>query len=98
MPVGVLPVTRVDSSKDAITPEWEKEAGHGSPFMEQGVYYGPTKVYDPELAHGMPVCVQVVGKRWEDEKVIEMMKVVDTALGERGFGPGAWDKYQAPSA
>ena len=28
-----------------------------------------------------------LGTKWEDEKVIEMMKVVDDALGERGFGP-----------
>jgi len=25
---------------------------------------------------------------WEGERVVEMMKVVDAALGERGFGPG----------
>lgn len=38
--------------------------------------------------------VQVVGKKWEEEKVIEMMKVVDQALGPRGFGPGSWSKQR----
>ena len=46
-------------------------------------------MYDAEAMKGLPVSVQIVGKKWEEEKVIEMMKVVDAALGERGFGPGA---------
>ncbi|KAF9644483.1 hypothetical protein BDM02DRAFT_3121832 [Thelephora ganbajun] len=29
--------------------------------------------------------MQLVGERWEGEKVVEMMRVVDAALGERGF-------------
>lgn len=29
---------------------------------------------------------------FEEEKVIEMMKVVDNALGPRGFGPGEYAK------
>lgn len=44
--------------------------------------------------HGIPVGVQIVGKPWEDEKVIEMMKVVDEALGKRDFGPGTWGAQQ----
>jgi hypothetical protein len=31
---------------------------------------------------------QLVGRTWEDEKVLAMMGVLDDALGERGFGPG----------
>jgi hypothetical protein len=30
---------------------------------------------------------QVVGRKWEDEKVLAMMAVIDDVLGERGFGP-----------
>ena len=53
---------------------------------------GAPKAYDPELMAGLPVGVQIVGRLYEDEKVLEMMKVVDEALGdakERGFGPGS---------
>lgn len=32
----------------------------------------------------------MVGRNWEDEKVIAVMKIVDEALGPRGFGPGSW--------
>lgn len=41
----------------------------------------------------MPVGIQLVGKKWEDEKVLAMMHVVEEALGkDRGFGPGSWDE------
>jgi Asp-tRNA(Asn)/Glu-tRNA(Gln) amidotransferase A subunit family amidase len=38
---------------------------------------------------GLPVGVQLVGNKWEDEKVIAMMRVLDDALGARGFGAGS---------
>ena len=38
--------------------------------------------------------VQIVGRNWEDEKVIAIMHVVDKALGPRGFGPRAWEDFQ----
>jgi amidase len=93
MPVGCLPVTRVDAEKDMITEDWTKEGGHGSRILEAGIYYGKKPLYDPADMQGMPVNIQVVGKKWEEEKVLAMMNVVDQALGERGFGPGCWDTY-----
>lgn len=39
----------------------------------------------------MCVGIQIVGRRWEDEKVIATMRAIDQALGPRGFGPGSWD-------
>ena len=41
---------------------------------------------------GLPVGIQLVGGWGEEEKVIEGMKVVDQALGKRGFGPGEFTK------
>lgn len=57
---------------------------------------GTPKAYDPELMAGLPVGVQIVGRLYEDEKVLEMMRIVDEALGpakERGFGPGSSVKW-----
>ncbi|PCH34896.1 amidase [Wolfiporia cocos MD-104 SS10] len=91
-PAGVLPVTRVEAEHDAITPEWSDFTvgeGHGSILLEQYLY-SKNGYYDPVKMDGLPVGVQVVGRRWEDEKVIAMMKLVDNALGPRGFGPGSW--------
>lgn len=91
-PVGILPVSRVDAKKDQLTEEWWKESGHGSKMLETGLFKGKRALYNPEETEGMPIAIQVVGQRWEDEKVVAMMKIVDEALGvNRGFGPGAWN-------
>lgn len=87
-PVGVIPVTRVDASKDQITDAWIQGPGHGSKLIERELFEGKTPVYDPKKMDNIPVGIQVVGKKWEEEKVIAMMKVIDDALGARGFGPG----------
>lgn len=89
-PVGTIPVTRVDAEKDALTPEWTSGPFYGSPIIEKRIYRNKNHWYDPQTLHSMPVGIQIVGKRWEDEKVLAMMKVVDAALGPRSFGPGAW--------
>jgi hypothetical protein len=94
-PVGHIPVTRVDPKLDALTEEWTVRGegkGQGSSQVEARLY-GNRGLYDAEAMAGLPVGVQISGKSWEEEKVIEMMKVVDRALGERGFGPGAYHKW-----
>lgn len=99
-PVGAIPVTRV-TTEDVITDEWKSKSDipksegdrvTGSWILNEGVYGGNGKVgvYDPVKMEGLPVGVQVVGRHWEDEKVLAIMHVVDQALGPRGFGPGAW--------
>lgn len=93
LPVGVLPITRVDPAKDQVTEEWTEGPGHGSRLLEYGIYKAKTPIYNPESTKGMPVSIQVVGKKWEEEKVLAMMHVVEGALGnDRGFGPGSWDE------
>lgn len=92
-PVGIVPVTRVDKTEDAISEAWTDPAiggPKGSPIIYATMYEGAKAAYDPVAMSGIPVGVQVVGRPWEDEKVVEMMKVVDGALGKRDFGPGAW--------
>lgn len=49
--------------------------------MAQGAY----KLYDPEAMHGLPVGVQVVGRRLEEEKVLAVMKRLEDALGEEKY-------------
>jgi len=98
VPVGCLPVTRVDPTKDQLTSEWKTGPGLGSPLLENGIYRGKKPLYNPEAMEGMPVNIQLVGKKWEEEKVLAIMDVVDKALGkDRGFGPGAWDAHMQDS-
>lgn len=53
---------------------------------------GAYSVYDAEAMHGLPVGVQVIGLRFEEERVLQAMKVVEHALEECGrkFTPKAF--------
>ncbi|KAL4068640.1 amidase signature domain-containing protein [Scleroderma yunnanense] len=96
-PVATIPVTRVDSSLDRLPPDFKLGETGGSTLFEKYMYQnGERTVYKPQEMAGMPVGVQIVGRRWDDEKVLAMMRVVDEALGPRGFGPGSWDLQDKP--
>lgn len=89
-PIGIVPVTHVDKAKDQLDKAWEGSGDKGSPMLYNRLYEGKKPYYDAAAMHGIPVGIQIVGRHWEDEKVIKMMRVVDDALGVRGFGPGTW--------
>ena len=71
---GVLPVTHVDRDLDKLG--GFKAKNH----VEAGTY----EMYNAGLMHGLPVGVQVVGRRLEEEKVLAGMKVIEHALGKQG--------------
>ncbi|GBE87634.1 Acetamidase [Sparassis crispa] len=73
---GVLPVTHVDRARDALSSFKPRNA------IEAGSY----QMYDADRMHGLPVGVQVVGKRLEEEKVLEGMKIIEKLL--KGDGKG----------
>jgi len=89
-------VTRVDPKLDVLPEDWLATTRSNTPSPKEfdRLLYGKRWGYDADAMEGLPVGIQLVGKRWEDEKVVEMMKVVDAALGERGFGPGGWEKWK----
>ncbi|AEO70141.1 6911e4db-d68f-4d7b-89cd-83fff4721740 [Thermothielavioides terrestris] len=76
---GVLPITRVDKTLDRLPASFNVKKLNG---VARGAY----KHYDAERMHGLPVGVQVVGRRLEEEKVLAVMKRLEDALGD--------DKYQ----
>lgn len=45
--------------------------------------------------HGLPVGVQVVGQRLEEEKVMEGMKILEKLLRESGIGYKLLDGVKA---
>lgn len=77
--VGVVPVTKVDREKDALPIDFLKES-EGSWILEKRVYKGSDPAYNAEKMHGLPVGIQLVGRPWEEEKVLAMMKVVDDVV------------------
>lgn len=41
-------------------------------------------MYDADIMHGLPIGVQVVGQRLQEEKVLEGMKIVKNLLSIEG--------------
>lgn len=74
----MLPVTHVDKSKDQLPAGFNIKKLNG---VAQGAY----KLYNADDMHGLPVGVQIVGRRLEEEKVLALMKRVEDALGEDKF-------------
>lgn len=75
---GVLPVTRV-RKEDAVPADWlSAEPGEArSSILEKRVYGGDDPAYDASKMEGLPVGVQVVGRQWDEEGVLECMKLIE---------------------
>ncbi|KAG8216593.1 amidase signature domain-containing protein [Butyriboletus roseoflavus] len=78
---GVLPVTYVNRESDALPEDFQQS----QEYKRMGVLAkGAYTVYDAAAMHGLPVGVQVIGRRFEEERVLQAMKVVEHALEECG--------------
>jgi amidase len=67
-------VTFADKNLDGIRTSW-------TPLNEQDRLI--QEDYDPEFYDGTPVALQCVGRRLEDEKVLEMVEIITNALKSR---------------
>lgn len=74
---GVLPVTKVDRVLDRLPHSF-------SLAKLNGVARGAYMHYNAEAMHGLPVGVQIVGQRLEEEKVLAVMERVEEALERNG--------------
>ncbi|KAG6910713.1 hypothetical protein DXG01_008243 [Tephrocybe rancida] len=72
---GVLPVTFVDKELDRLPPNFVAS----SPLSSLAY-----SAYDVDDMHGLPLGVQIVGRRLEEERVLEAMKIVQGSLKEQG--------------
>ncbi|KAM3508680.1 hypothetical protein MY10362_001044 [Beauveria mimosiformis] len=75
---GVIPVTHVDKKKDQLPNGFNVRSLNG---VARGAY----RHYNADNMHGLPVGVQVIGHRLEEEKVLTLMKRVEDALGDDKF-------------
>lgn len=75
---GILPVTHVDRALDQLPTDFNIKKLNG---VAQGAY----KLYNVDDMHGLPIGVQVVGRRLEEEKVLSIMKRVEDALGNEKY-------------
>ena len=74
-PAGVIPVTKVDPTKDALPNDF-KPKNH----VEKGAY----KNYQVERMGGLPVGVQIIGRRLEEEWTLKGMELVENCLHKMG--------------
>ncbi|KAL1305684.1 hypothetical protein AAFC00_007277 [Neodothiora populina] len=74
---GIIPVTHVDPVQDGLPLGFKLNRLNG---VAQGAY----KYYDAPKMAGLPVAVQVVGRRLEEENVLAIMGRVEKALEEKG--------------
>ncbi|EYE90164.1 putative acetamidase [Aspergillus ruber CBS 135680] len=77
---GVIPVSHVDAVKDALVAPYKTilkrlESNHA---IAQGAWMH----YDAAKMAGLPTAVQIVGRRWQEEKVLGYMAAVEQALEE----------------
>lgn len=78
---GVLPVTFVNKDVDGLPADFHSSEHYKSMnTLARGAY----SVYNVEEMHGLPLGVQVIGRRLEEEKVLEGMKVIEEALKNQG--------------
>ncbi|KAM3533118.1 hypothetical protein MY4038_003649 [Beauveria bassiana] len=75
---GVIPVTHVDKEKDQLPKGFNV-------CSLNGVARGAYRHYNADDMHGLPVGVQMIGRRLEEEKVLTLMKRVEDALGDDKF-------------
>lgn len=72
----VLPAGKIDKSIDA--PKSDRSVESYSPRND--IDKANWALYDPEAMHGLPLSVQIVGKRLEEEKVLGAAKIIDHIL------------------
>lgn len=74
-----FPVTWADKSLDRAV-DMAEFVGRALSEMDGKIQ----KDYDAEFYHGAPVSLQVVGRRLEEEKVLDIVEAVVNVLGEQG--------------
>ena len=74
---GVLPITRVSKELDSLPsdPIYKRNTISKQAF----------KMYDAKKMDGLPVGIQIVGRRLEEEKVLEGMKLVQKVMKDNGL-------------
>ncbi|KAI6045329.1 amidase signature enzyme [Pisolithus marmoratus] len=73
---GVLPITRVNKATDKLPPSFRARNA-----IERNNYH----MYDAEAMDGLPVGVQVVGRRLDEERVLEGMKLIHGLMTDAGL-------------
>ena len=72
-----MPITHVDRALDNLPKTFHSGKLNG---IARGAY----SHYNAEKMHGLPIAIQVVGQRLQEEKVLAVMERIERALSESG--------------
>jgi Amidase len=75
---GIMPITHVDRTLDQLPAGFDIRKLNG---VARGAYM----LYDADAMHGLPVAVQIVGRRLEEEKVLAVMRRIEKMLGDSKY-------------
>ncbi|OAA65242.1 Amidase [Niveomyces insectorum RCEF 264] len=67
----VFPVTKVDPAQDQLATDYEPRSALDKTIRDE---------YDPQLQEGTPVGLQLVGRRFQEEKVLALVEMLSDAL------------------
>jgi len=73
-PAIVFPVTKVDLEADRVDESYE-------PMNAKDEYNHKLWQSGPERYKGAPISLQLVGRRYEDEKVVEALELIKKSIG-----------------
>ncbi|BGO99798.1 hypothetical protein RTG_00634 [Rhodotorula toruloides ATCC 204091] len=76
VPVLCFPVTKVEPAVDSADPYFKPLNEEDRRFHDE---------YDPQLTAGMPVGIQLVGRRWQDEELLGLGEVVASIIGSKDW-------------
>ncbi len=74
-------MSNVNKELDALPPNFETSAEYQEMTPDGQLAWS---TYDAEKMHGLPLSVQIVGRRFEEEKVLAAMRVVEQTLKNKG--------------
>lgn len=76
-----MPVTFVDKKVDSLPGDFKSSQEYA---RMNDISRALHELYDADAMNGLPVGIQVIGRRLEEEKVLAGMKVVKEALATNG--------------
>lgn len=76
-PIGVMPVTSFDPSKDLIKGVWPRNFRLSDIFSAELIDRAAQHWYNPRDVANLPAGIQVIGKSNADENVIRAMKLIE---------------------
>ncbi|KAH7882474.1 amidase signature enzyme [Phlebopus sp. FC_14] len=73
---GVMPITHVNSATDVVSASFRARNA-----IERENY----RMYDATTMEGLPIGVQIVGRRLDEERVLEAMKLIESLMKGAGI-------------